>query len=127
MNDSITQEFEKIEMPCPPKCPMALDDMEIMEWEGMAPPQGMDEQMRERMGPGSERRMMRMEGHGPTLNDMLGNIPMYRVVSYSIKDRKGGKRITIDLNDAPMFGRQEKIIIMREPPPPSPPQQQPKK
>jgi hypothetical protein len=40
---------------------------------------------------------------------------MDRVVGYTIKDRKHGKRIVIDLNDAPMFERQERVIVLRDP------------
>jgi len=36
---------------------------------------------------------------GESLSDVLGNIPMSRVKSYKIIDKKGGKRIIIDLQD----------------------------
>jgi hypothetical protein len=140
MNDTITEEFDKIiemdkdgkhacvkirkmpegfnykfDMPCQPECNMAFDELENLDWERMAPGQQLDELTWDEMVPGQERRIMRREGHGQWLNDILGEIPMDRVVSYSIKDRKNGKRIIIDLNDAPMFERQDKVIIIREP------------
>ena len=106
----------KFDMPCPPECPMDLEDFGDFEWEGNEPGRGeMNENMMERMAPGMERRVLRSGGQGQTLNDMLGEIPMDRVVSYSIKDRKGGKRIVIDLNDAPMFEKQDRVIVIREP------------
>ncbi len=103
------------EIPTPPECPMDIEDFENIEMEGMVPGQDMDECMWERMAPGPERRVMRLGGHRQTLTDVLGDIPMDRVVSYSIKDRKNGKRIIIDLNDAPMFERQDRVIVIREP------------
>ena len=36
---------------------------------------------------------------GQTLSDVLGDIPMSKVKSYKITDRKGGKRIVIDIED----------------------------
>jgi hypothetical protein len=87
-----------------------LEDLEMLgndlerrefEWEGMASGSGMN--------------MLRSGGHDRSLNDLLGNIPMDRVVSYSIKDRKHGKRIVIDLDDAPAFERQDRVIVIREP------------
>lgn len=36
---------------------------------------------------------------GETLSDVLGDIPMSKVKSYKITDRKGGKRIVIDVED----------------------------
>ncbi|MCK9219992.1 MAG: hypothetical protein M0P47_08085 [Bacteroidales bacterium] len=48
-------------------------------------------------------RMMQMKGRGQTLSDVIGEIPMSRVKSYSIKDIKGGKRIVIELNDGQLL------------------------
>lgn len=101
------------EFPCPPECQMDLERLEDLEllgndwdarefdWAGMAPGNGM--------------RIMRPGDNDRSLNDLLGNIPMDRVVSYSIKDRKHGKRIVIDLDDAPAFERQDRVIVIREP------------
>ena len=51
---------------------------------------------------------------GPgSLNELLGNIPLECVKSYSIKDRKDGKRIIIDIDDRPMPGSREKTVIIR--------------
>jgi len=105
----------KFDMPCPPECPMNLEELEGMDFEGIEPGREMEEYMCDHRAPGMERRIIRSGGHGQTLNDMLGDIPMDRVVSYSIKDRKGGKRIVIDLNDAPMFEKQERVVVIREP------------
>ncbi len=58
-----------------------------------------------------------LRGKGESLNDLLGNIPMDRVKSYSIKDTKNGKRITIELNDEPIIEHQREVIIMRSPRP----------
>jgi hypothetical protein len=47
-------------------------------------------------GPG----VMMIPGRGgESLSDVLGNIPMSRVKSYKVIDKKGGKRIIIDLDD----------------------------
>ncbi|MEI7896055.1 MAG: hypothetical protein WCJ26_03390, partial [bacterium] len=54
-------------------------------------------------------------GSGQTLNDLLGEIPMERVTSYSIKDHKNGKRIVIDLSDAPMFENQPRVVVIQAP------------
>ena len=101
------------DMPCPPGC---MEEMEGMELEGMAPGMEADDFILDGGAPPHGRgMMMRSGGSGQTLNDLLGEIPMERVVSYSIKDRKNGKRIIIDLNDAPMFEKQDRIVVIREP------------
>jgi len=102
------------EMPSMPDCP-ALEDLDEIEWEGMVPRQNMENCFWDQRGPGPERRVIRSGGDHQSLNDVLGDIPMDRVVSYSIKDRKGGKRIIIDLKDAPMFERHENVIVIRDP------------
>ena len=71
--------------------------------------------MLECMPPGGQGCEMSAGRHPRTLNDFFGEIPMERVVSYSIRDRKGGKRIIIDLNDAPIFERPNNVIVIREP------------
>jgi hypothetical protein len=40
---------------------------------------------------------------------------MSRVKSYSIKDRKNGKRIIIDVEDAPLVTEHDNVIILRNP------------
>jgi hypothetical protein len=65
-------------------------------------------------GRNEERRELRREG-GESLNDLLGDIPMNRVKSYSIKDTKDGKKITIELKNGPWIENQRKVIIMRSP------------
>lgn len=58
-----------------------------------------------------------MRGKGESLNSVLGDIPMDHVKSYSIKETKHGKKITIELNDEPLVEHQQKVIIMRSPRP----------
>jgi hypothetical protein len=53
---------------------------------------------------------------GQTLSDIIGDIPMDRVKSYSIKDKKNGKRIVIDIEDAPLMERDNRVIILRNTP-----------
>ena len=64
-------------------------------------------------GPGI--RNFRFESNEQTLSDLLGEIPMSRVKSYTIKDRKNGKRIVIDLEDGPVIEKKDKVIIIRDP------------
>jgi hypothetical protein len=52
-----------------------------------------------------------MPGKGESLSDVLGNIPMSRVKSYKIIDKKGGKRIIIDVQDGQDFGQNNVIYI----------------
>ncbi|MDP1620752.1 MAG: hypothetical protein Q8M08_00290 [Bacteroidales bacterium] len=75
-------------------CLKDLDELKEIEWEGMN---------------------MRSGNEGRTLSDVLGDIPMDRVTGYSIRERKNGRRIIIDLNNTPVFERQKKIIVIREP------------
>jgi len=103
------------DVPSPPDCLMDLEELEGLAFEGMASRREMEDFTWDRMAPGPERRVIRSGGKGQSLSDILGDIPMDRVVSYSIKDRKNGKRIIIDLNDAPMFERQDRVIVIREP------------
>jgi hypothetical protein len=55
------------------------------------------------------------EEQGSTLSDIIGDIPMERVTSYSIKETKHGKKIVIELSNDPMIERRDKVIIIREP------------
>jgi hypothetical protein len=48
-----------------------------------------------------------------TLGGLLGDIPMSRVKSYKIQDKKNGKRIIIDIEDAPIMPEQKEVIIIR--------------
>jgi hypothetical protein len=50
---------------------------------------------------------------GQSLNDLLGDIPMSRVKSYSIKDTRHGKRIVIDLENGPIVENRNKVIVIR--------------
>jgi hypothetical protein len=52
-------------------------------------------------------------GDGGSLNDLLGDIPMDRVKSYSIKDTKNGKKIVIELNNEPFIENHKNVIIIR--------------
>ena len=61
-----------------------------------------------------------------SLNDLLGNIPMDRVKSYSIKDTKDGKRIVIELNKEPFIQHHRDVIIIRSPRPEGRPGQGPR-
>ena len=65
--------------------------------------------------PGCSPRFMQPGQGGQSLNDLLGEIPMDRVIGYSIKDRKHGKRITIDLDEGPVFERHPKVVVIRDP------------
>jgi hypothetical protein len=105
----------KFDMPCHPGCPMGLKDLEGFEWEGMHGEWDQESGDWEDRLPRAGRRIIQMEGRSQSLNDLLGDIPMDRVVNYSIKDHKNGKRIIIDLDNAPMFEQDKKIIIIREP------------
>lgn len=72
-----------------------------------------DEQFDMRL-PGAQHKVFRFNDEGSgSLNDLLGNIPMERVKSYSIKDHKKGKRIIIDIDDRQMFESRDKTIIIR--------------
>jgi len=57
------------------------------------------------------------QGNGGSLNDLLGDIPMEKVKSYSIKDTKNGKRIVIELNNEPFIENHRNVIIIRSPRP----------
>jgi hypothetical protein len=64
-----------------------------------------------------EEEFLMNKGKGESLNDLLGDIPMERVKSYSIKDTKNGKKITIELNKDPLVEHHEKVIIISSPGP----------
>jgi hypothetical protein len=65
--------------------------------------------------PGRDIRTFRFDDRTQTLSDMLGDIPMDRVKSFKIKDKKNGKQIIIDLNDGPVLEKSDRVIIIREP------------
>lgn len=83
-----------IEIPDPPPCPQ-------FGWRDDSP------------RPGG--RMFRFRGgQGGGLNDLIGDIPMDRVKSYSIKNTRNGKRIVIDVEDGPGFDRRDRVVVIRE-------------
>jgi hypothetical protein len=51
-------------------------------------------------------------GNG-SLSELLGDIPLERVKKYSVKDRKNGKRIVIDVEDGPFFGSKNNRVIIK--------------
>jgi hypothetical protein len=112
MPQGFAYDFETPEIP---DCLMDLDELEGFERDAEELEKDMQERICERMAPGCERRVIRSGGKGQSLNDLLGDIPMDRVVGYSIKDRKNGKRIIIDLDDAPMFDTQHEVVVIRDP------------
>jgi hypothetical protein len=66
--------------------------------------------------PGPDFGIMDPEGkNGGTLGDLLGDIPMERVKQYSVKDTKHGKKITIEVENGPMFGSRSQTIIIKDP------------
>ncbi len=99
------------EMPCPADCPMSMKDMEDFDFEGMMPGEDMEQEM-EQLAPMMRHHMTRSDGGRQSLSDILGDIPMDRVESYSIRDHKHGKRIVIDLKEAPMFEHQQRVIYI---------------
>jgi hypothetical protein len=88
-------------VPCHPECMEMQECMEQMNWEGA----------------GNKMQFMHPGSQGSTLSDLLGDIPMERVKSYSIKDRKNGKRIIIDIDDAPLMEKQDRMIYIQGNPP----------
>jgi hypothetical protein len=59
----------------------------------------------------------RLKGKDESLNDLLGDIPMDQVRSYSIRDTKDGKRIVIELNKEPFIEHHRDVFILRSPRP----------
>jgi len=50
-----------------------------------------------------------------SLEDLIGDVPLDRVISYSVKNRKGIKRIIIEVEDIPSeFEEQKDVIIIRK-------------
>jgi hypothetical protein len=89
------------DVPCPPAPPMPPDCREFQgnfDWDG-------DQGAFFRSN----------KSRGETLSDILGDIPMDRIKNYSIKERKGGKRIVIDVEDAPLISHpEERVIVIRK-------------
>jgi len=79
---------------------------QIEEFNDENAPEGMNE---------SRYRIFKQKGE--SLNDLLGNIPMERVKSYSIKDTKDGKKIVIELKNGPIIENHKQIIIIHSPSP----------
>lgn len=57
----------------------------------------------------------RSKGEDKSLNDLLGDIPMDKVKSYTITDTKDGKRIVIELSKEPFIGQHREVIIIHPP------------
>jgi hypothetical protein len=64
---------------------------------------------------GDDWRGFKYKNKRQTLSYILGDIPMDRVKKYSIKDKKNGKKIIIEVENAPLNERQDRIIVIREP------------
>jgi hypothetical protein len=73
-----------------------------------------DENDHERL---NERHQGNLQGDNRSLKDILGDIPMVKVKSYTIQDTKDGKRIIIELNNKPVMGRDREEIIIHYPGP----------
>ena len=84
----------QFDFPCMPDCPGSPEMAQRFRWESGMP------------GSAIQRRMQREE----TLSDLIGEIPLDQVKQYSIKERKGGKRIIIDVDDAPVVVQRDRII-----------------
>jgi len=76
-------------------------------------PEYFDQELFNHWTPGP--RVLSMPKQGETLADVLGNIPMSRVKSYKVTDKKGGKRIVIELEDGPYFESGNNVIYMQAP------------
>ena len=80
---------------------------ECLELSGCVPPMSWESRA------GDHMRILSGEDNEPTLADLLGDIPMERVKSYTIKDRKNGKRIIIEIDDAPLMEKQDRVIYIQ--------------
>ena len=58
-------------------------------------------------------RVFRHNDNEQTLGDLIGDIPMSQVKSYSIKETKNGKKIVIELNNEPLIIRKDKDVNMQ--------------
>ncbi|HNW74942.1 MAG TPA: hypothetical protein PKN44_15035 [Bacteroidales bacterium] len=93
-----------------------LKDLEF-EWDGALPgEEGIAGDLYDMPLPAPECNMIGKADRQQTLSDLIGDIPMDRVTGYTVKDRKHGKRIIVDVEDGPIFDRHDKnVIIIREP------------
>ncbi|MEI7983770.1 MAG: hypothetical protein WCI71_19130 [Bacteroidota bacterium] len=92
---------DQFDFPCMPDCQRLIDDMGGNDlYEGMPMP---------------NRQCKRFLNRQESLSDLIGDIPLDKVKNYSIKDRKGGKRITIDIDNPSPFDNQERIIYLERP------------
>lgn len=101
---------------CFKNCPEAFEykfDMPC-DIEKMMPPGCCEEMPRMHMGRGAPHHRMKMMDEEQTLSDLLGDIPMSRVKSYKIQDKKNGKRIIIDVEDGPINEIDKDVIIIRK-------------
>ncbi len=99
------------DIPDLPDCPMALEELRELGFDGGMPEEFLDGNFDM---PAPPPVMMRHLRGGQSLNDLLGDIPMERVKNYSIKDTKNGKRITIDIDNAPFFEKKkDRVVIIR--------------
>jgi hypothetical protein len=81
------------------------------------PPQPLIEEFNDENVPHIREHSFTHRSNGQTLNDILGDIPMDRVKSYSIKDTKDGKKIEIELKNGPVVENHNKVIIIHTPRP----------
>ncbi len=102
----------KFEIPDFPEPPVNIEEIET---DGNGAGGNMEDCMSGNFLPGMHQRICCGGNNSQTLNDLLGEIPLDRVVGYTIKDHKNGKRIIIDLKEAPMFERQSRVIVIHEP------------
>lgn len=91
----------RFDFPSPHDIPTCPEESGIFEWGEWCPVSG--------------NYIRRYSERRETLSDMLGDIPLDNIKSYSIKDRKGGKRIIIDVEDYPVVRGQERIIYRDRP------------
>jgi hypothetical protein len=86
-------------MPAIPDAPPPPPPPDDFDFEGV-PPACMPDQF------------MDFAPQGKMLNELLEPIPMDRVKNYQIKERKGGKRIIIDVDDEPVGPANHKEVII---------------
>jgi hypothetical protein len=95
------------DFPNMPDCPMMWQDFDNEEFNFRFP------------APANVFPGFNEESEAGSLDELLGKIPMERVKSYSIKDRKNGKRIIIDVENGPMFEPKTSHITRPVPPRPT--------
>lgn len=98
------------EIPDMPDCPMDFEDLRAFGFDGEIPEEFHGGNWDMPVPPP----MLRHPRGGQTLGDLLGDIPMERVKNYTVKETKNGKRITIDIDNAPFFEKKkERVVIIR--------------